>query len=189
LDETADFALLLRRLRAGDPTAADEVYRRFGPFIRAAVRRQLHPRLRARFDSLDFVQDVWASFLATPADRYAFENSQSLLAFLNRVAYNKVVEEFRGRFGTQKDDITRERSVDDESGDRDQLASRTPTPSQWAIAGEEWDRLLRQFPAGHRSVLLRLREGYTYEDIAAMTQVSVSTIERIVRRLKDLTQL
>jgi RNA polymerase sigma-70 factor (ECF subfamily) len=187
--DATEFPLLLAGLRTGDPTAAAVIYQRYGPFIRAAVRRQLHPRLRTRFDSLDFVQDVWASFLAIPADRYTFATPQALLAFLNRVAYNKVVEVFRQRFGTQKDDVTRESRVGDAEGGRDPFPSAAPTPSQWAVAGEVWERLLSQFPHGHRVVVERLREGYTHEDIARMANVSLSTVNRIVRRLKDLTGL
>src|SRR3954469_20772538 len=103
----------MARLRAGDPGALDALYREYGPFVRAAVRRQLHPRLRTRFDSLDFVQDVWASFLAIPADRYAFDNPQALLAFLTRMAHHRVIEVFRQRFETQKNDITREQPAGD----------------------------------------------------------------------------
>src|SRR5438445_4058176 len=95
MDDAAEFGRLLGGLRSGDPGAADELYRRYGGFIRAAVRRQLHDRLRTRFDSLDFVQDVWVSLLAVPADRYTFDSPQALLVFLNRVAYRKVVDVFR----------------------------------------------------------------------------------------------
>jgi RNA polymerase sigma factor (sigma-70 family) len=189
VDDLADFQRLLAGLRAGDPGAVDETYRRYGPFLRAVVRRQLHPKLRARFDSIDFVQDVWASFLAVPHDRFTFETPQALLGFLTSVAQNKVVEVFRKRFGTQKDDVTREQPVDEVEGGGDGLVSQAPTPSQWAVAGEEWERILSQFPAGHREVVRRLREGYTYEDIARMANVSVSTVNRVVARLKALTDL
>lgn len=188
-DESGEFAALVAGLKAGDPTAAREIYQRFEPFLRASVRRQLHPQLRSRFDSLDFVQDVWASFLAIPSDRYSFENPQSLLAFLHRVAYNKVVAVFRHRFESEKSSIQRERPLDANELSGDAIRSHAPTPSQWLIADEEWDRLMKQFPPGHRVILMRLREGYTYEDISRMGNVSVSTVDRIVRRLKSLTGL
>jgi RNA polymerase sigma factor (sigma-70 family) len=187
VDEPDDFRRLLAGLRAGDPAAVDEVCRRYGPFLRAAVRRQLHPKLRSRFDSIDFVQDVWASFLAVPQERYAFETPQALLAFLSRVARNKVIERFRQRFESEKDDVNREQAADEVAGGREALASVAPTPSQVAVAGEQWERILSQFPPGHQEVVRRLRDGYTYEDIARMANVSVSTVNRIVARLKSLT--
>jgi RNA polymerase sigma-70 factor (ECF subfamily) len=175
-----DIARLLVAFRAGEPDAAAELHALCGPTIRAAVRRHLHPRLRARFDSTDFEQDVWASFLATPADRCAFTTAGAIRGYLARVAHNKVVETFRQRFGTQKCDIARETAGDPE------LAARVPSPSQWAIAGEAWEKLLGRVPPGHRAVVERLREGHDHEEIARLTGVSLSTVNRIVRRLKDL---
>src|SRR5262249_28333571 len=156
---------LLTALRAGDPAARAEFYARYAPFIRAAVRRYLHPQLRSRFDSLDFVQDVWASFLALPSDRYTFATPQAVVRFLTRVAHNKVIEEFRRRFETQKHDITRELPAPPDDNPEEPPSS-IASPSQWAIAGEQWERLLSQIPPGHRVVVERLREGHNYEDIA-----------------------
>jgi len=188
VNELQEFRGLLAGLREGDPTAATELCRRYEPFIRAAVRRQLHHRLRTLFDSLDFVQDVWASFLAAPPDRYTFDSPQALLGFLRRVAHNKVVEVFRRRFETQKADATREVSVGDPADGGDP-PSPSPTPSQWVIAEERWEQLLGHFAVGHRVILERLREGHNNEDIARMANVSLSTVNRVVRRLKDLTRL
>ena len=58
--------------------------------------------------------------------------------------------------------------------------------SQVAVAGERWADWVRRLPPGHRAVLERLRDGHTHEEVAAMLNVSVRTVERIVRRLKDL---
>ena len=142
MEDGAAFAELVGGLRSGDPASVEALCRRYAPYIRAAVRRQLHPRLRTRFDSLDFVQDVWASFLAIPAERYAFDTPQALHAFLVQMASNRVIEVFRQRFQTQKNDIAREVAANDDSG-RDKLASRHPTPSQCAIAVEAWDHPLQ----------------------------------------------
>lgn len=188
MSATAELSSLIAGLKAGDPAAAAAAYERFGPVVRAAVRRQLHPQLRTRFDSLDFVQDVWASFLAAPPDRYSFESIPALVAFLNRVAFNKVMDVMRRRYGSENDGVAREAPAELAEAVGDRLRVRHPTPSQWAIAGEEWDRLLGEFPPSYRIILQRLREGYTYDDIARMAGVSVSTINRIVRRLKDLTR-
>ena len=188
MDDRRDIPELLAAFRAGEPAAGAELYALFAPLIRVAVRRRLHHRLRTRFDSLDFVQDVWASFLASPPDRHAFVTAEAVAGFLARVAHNKVVEVFRQRFGTQKNDIAREVSAAPSGADADPPA-RTPTPSQWAIAGEQWERLLRHIPPGHRAIVERLREGHNHEDIARLTNVSLSTVNRIVRRLKNLTGL
>lgn len=186
MDDDSDFAKLIERLRSGDPAAVDELCRRYGPFIQAVVRRQLHPRLRDRFDSLDFVQDVWASVLAIPPERFAFDSPEALAAYLRQIAANRVTEVFRQRFQTQKEDITRERS---DPSARDRVASRAPTASQRAIAAEEWERLVARFPTGQRPILERYRDGHKLEDIADEAGVSLSTINRVVGRLRSLAGL
>jgi RNA polymerase sigma-70 factor (ECF subfamily) len=189
VDDTGEFSRLVERLRAGDPAAAADLCRLYGTALRLAVRRRLHPGLRARFDSLDFVHDVWASVLATPPEQLAFETPYHLLGFLTRVASHKVIDRSRQRFGSRRTGGAQEIPID-EPGDDDwpgHLLGRDPTPSQWAIAGDELDRLLSQLPAGHRVIVHRLREGYSHHDIARLANVSVSTVSRVVRRLKELT--
>ncbi|MCE9567848.1 MAG: sigma-70 family RNA polymerase sigma factor [Planctomycetes bacterium] len=189
MDESQQFPRLMEGLRAGELWAAEELCRVYGPFLRAAVRRQLHPELRARFDSLDFVQDLWVSFLAIPRDRYSFESPNTLRQFLTQIVLNKVVDVYRQRFGSQKHDLNRELPLEEKTEGASGLepASSDPTPSQLAVAAEEWERILNRFPSGHRAVLIRLREGHGYEDIARMTGISQSTIKRIVRRLKEVS--
>jgi len=187
VDTKPDFERLLTDLRAGDPAAVAEVSRRYGGFLRAAIRRKLHPGLRARLDSMDVVQDVWASFLNLPADRLDFRNSDDLLKFLTQVAYNRTVELFRKRFETQRDDIHRELPLDALPGGREVFPGPTPTPSVCVSAGEEWERLLGQFPEPQRVILRRLQEGHDNRDIAKMANVSLATVNRVVRRLKDMT--
>jgi RNA polymerase sigma-70 factor (ECF subfamily) len=176
----------MARVRSGESEAYEELLVRYGDAVRMAVRRRLHDRLRTHYDSLDFVQDVWASFLALDLSRYRFADQDALVGFLCRVARNKVVEVFRRRFATMKSDIAREESPSLGGGSATGLLGREPTPSQFAVAGERWADLVRHLPEGHRAVLERLREGHTQEEVASLLNVSVRTVERIVRRLKDL---
>ena len=187
MNDDADFKQLVARLRAGDPAAIDTICRRYEVFLRVAVRRQLHPRLRARFDSIDVVQDVWLSFLAIPPDRLNFDTEQGLLGYLGQVAYHRVVDIFRQRFQTDKDDATREVESNAITPSPEWIVAQTPTPSVCVAANETWDKLLSQFPEGHRIILRQLRDGHDHQDIARQANVSLSTVNRVVRRLKELT--
>lgn len=182
-----DFEALMRRLRHGDAAAYDDLYVRYGSAIRRAVRQHLHSRLRPQFDSFDFVQDVWASFVALPVDQYTFADTDSLGRFLTRVARNKVIEVYRRRFRTRGYDIRREQVVAPTPAvPEPAVIDRGPSPSQVAMAGERWEVMSRMLPDGHRAILERLSEGHTHEDVAEQLGVSVRTVERVVRRLKDL---
>jgi RNA polymerase sigma-70 factor (ECF subfamily) len=183
VNDAAEFARLMAGLRAGDAAAIAEIARRYGPALRAVVRRHLHPDLRPRLDSIDVVQDVWASFVAIPADRLTFRDPSALVAYLKTVAFHRVVDVYRQRFETQKDDIARETPGEPDSRAR----VCTPTPSMCVSAGEEWERLVSLFPEGQRVILRRLREGHDNRDIARLANVSLSTVNRVVKRLKELT--
>lgn len=182
-----EFDRLVREWRAGDPAALEELIARYSGYIRVAVRRRLNDRLRTEYDSLDFVQDVWASVVALPAGRCDFPTPAALVQFLTRVASNKVIDVTRRRLDPRLGDARREVGLP--AGETPAVADRGPTPSQWAAGNEAWDRLLAGVPDGHRAVLQRLRDGYTHEEIARQTGVGVRTVERIVRRLKDRSEV
>src|SRR5579871_2901574 len=156
-DAPDDFGSLMRRVREGCPEAAREVFDRFSPHVRRVVRRHLAQRLRRQYDSHDFLQAVWASFFTTPADRYAFDRPEDLVNFLARVATNKVVDAFRSRTATQKNDVGREESARPMTDAADP-PGREPTPSQLAIAEERWELLLRGQSPEYRRVLELFRQ-------------------------------
>src|SRR5438067_4173326 len=85
-------AMLLERLHQGDLAAAEQVFVRYEPALRMLVRRQLSARLRAKFDSVDVVQSVWADLLGLfrQADQ-RFTDVDHLQAFLITATRNRFV--------------------------------------------------------------------------------------------------
>jgi RNA polymerase sigma-70 factor (ECF subfamily) len=183
-DSQDEFATLMHRLEEGSADAARELFERYGPHIRRVVRRKLHQKLRSKFDSLDFVQDVWASFFAATDRPRRFEQPAALIAFLVRVAHNKVVATFRQRFQTDKYNVNRERSLDSAVVGPTDLAAREPSPSQLAVAREQWDRLLKGQPPHYQRILVLLRQGRTHEEIARELDVNERTVRRVIQKLK-----
>jgi RNA polymerase sigma factor (sigma-70 family) len=174
-----DFRALLDRLRDGDQSAARELVERYGAYLLYVIRRRLHHRLRRQFDSQDFVQDVWASFFASPPDKDIFETPDQFINFLQRLASNKTAEAARNRLQGKTRNIAREeRSLDKYD---EELLSRNPTPSTIAMSREEWARLLGGLPRLYRHILIRRREGQTCAQIALELCLS----ERTVRRVTD----
>jgi DNA-directed RNA polymerase specialized sigma24 family protein len=182
-----EFGQLMERVRLGCPAAVREVLQRYGGHIRAVVRAQLHHRLRPQFDSIDFQQDVWASFFCGAPKGYKFKSPEALIRFLSEMAHNKVVEVFRARMLSFKHDLNRECSLDHvPAGEKaPEIASRHPTPSQVAMAKEEWDRLLNKQPVHHRRILELLRLGHTHEEIARQLCLSSKMVQRVIHSLKQ----
>src|SRR5277367_1887044 len=102
---SASFRELLHRVLDGSEDAARQLQEQYGEYIIMAVRRRMPRRLRSKFDSVDFVQDVWASFFRT-AERQ-FSSPDHLVAYLTRMAQNKVVDAARAGLDTFKRDVLR----------------------------------------------------------------------------------
>jgi RNA polymerase sigma-70 factor (ECF subfamily) len=179
-----DFTLLMQRLNSGDQSAAQELFERYGPHIHRVVRRKLNHKLRSKFDSLDFVQDVWTSFFTDRERPCEFTRPEALVAFLANMAYHKVVDAFRQRVQTRKYDLNREHSLDSSTvSPEGALVARQPTPSQVAVAKERWDLLLEGQPSRYREILERLREGNTHEEVARELGLNEKTVRRVIKRV------
>jgi RNA polymerase sigma factor (sigma-70 family) len=184
MTESQLFARLMERMRSGCPDAARELFDRYSPHIRKAVRRRLHQRLRTQYDSLDFTQAVWASFFAVPPDRHTFNTPDDLLGFLAQVASNKVTEVFRQRLQTDKYNLNREVPLGEDDRERPaEPRAGQPTPSQVAMANERWERLLAGQPDHFRRVLELRRQGHTHQEIARQLGVTTKVIQRLLRKL------
>lgn len=181
------FDVLMKRLRDGSQAAARELLEFYGDHVYRAVRRRLNRQMRAKFDSQDFVQAVWASFFADLNVISNFDRPESLIAFLARVASNKVIDECRRRMKAQKRDIERDQPIEDsEFGTQSSsLAAEQPTASEVAIAKEQWSRLVDGQPTHYRKILELRAEGSTYNEIAQSLGVNEKTVRRVIIRLSE----
>jgi RNA polymerase sigma-70 factor (ECF subfamily) len=137
-DEYCEF---IRRIRAGDEHAAEELVRRYEAEIRLEVRgwlRLRNPGLRRVFDSMDICQSVLASFFARAAvGDFDLEEPPQLIRLLVGMARKKVAEQAR-HHQRQRRDVRR---VGDESPDEKGVAATDQTPSRLASGRE----LLQKF--------------------------------------------
>jgi RNA polymerase sigma factor (sigma-70 family) len=176
----------LQRVREGSEEAARELVNRYGDVIRRSVRRALDDSLRAKFDSLDFVQLVWSSFFRDRDVLDRFQSPQDLVAFLVGVTHNKVGMEARRRLASAKYNINRERSLDGRSaGKAETLVDPQPTPPELAIAHECWQQMLQDQPQHYRQIVEMRLQGYTYRDIAHSLHLAECTVRRFVKRLDE----
>src|ERR1700722_1272147 len=179
----AEFNDLMQRVLAGSETAAEEFFRDYEPYLLHAVRRRLDKRLRSQFDSLDFAQDVWASFFADRPDKRAFAQPGDLVAFLTEVAPNKVLDANRQRLGTRKYNVRLEESLDDSAAfDKDRLMGQEPTPSQALSKEEEWSQFLRKQPLVYRRIFILLREGKEPAETPRELGIPPRTVLRAMQR-------
>jgi RNA polymerase sigma-70 factor (ECF subfamily) len=137
--ETDDFADLMRRVRAGDADAAEEVWRRYEPVLRREVRLRLRdPRLRRLFDEADICQSVMASFfLRATAGEYEIAGPEQLRHLLAQMGRNKLATQAR-RHHAQRRDVRRLEQLAEGEGT---AANAGPSPGS-VLA---WQELLQKF--------------------------------------------
>jgi len=178
------FQSLMEQIAAGSEAAVERLLTLYGNHLCRAVRRRLNRALRPKFDTSDFVQAVWASFFCDRGQLARFEHSGQLVAFLPRMANNKIVDECRHRLETKKADVTRERSLAADGSEEMELPGREPRPSQIAIMHEQWEQMRGGVPSEYREILDLRAAGETLEEIALRLGVNERTVRRVLRRLR-----
>jgi RNA polymerase sigma factor (sigma-70 family) len=178
---------LFARARSGDDAAWEELFRKCYPKLIRAVRRKLEPQMRSVFDSTDFASDVMKS-LAANAGRLDFPSFNSLLAFLETVAKQKVIDEYR-KAHTLKRDISRQCALAVNNSDDAHpigVASADPTASQVAQATEVHERLVSGQKEPEQRAAIELKEqGYTLPEIAKETGWHLRKVQRFFKDLEE----
>ncbi len=186
--DSNEFRDLIHHACDGSEDAAWELVEQYGEAIRRAVRRALNPKLRSKFDSLDFVQVVWSSFFRQRDKLHRFETPEQLVAFLVVMARNKVGMEARRRFLTEKYNVNKERPLEEKQVHHSVgLEDHKPGPLDVAIARERWNELLRDQPEHYRKIIQLRLQGHTCQGIADTLQVAESTVRRFLKRLSRET--
>ena len=125
--EGSSFDELIRRVRAGEAGATEELVRRYEPSIRLVVRARLtDPNLRRLFDSMDICQSVFASFfLRAAAGEYQLEQPAQLIRLLETMARNKLIKQAEKEQAGRRDCRRRDPAGLDEGA----VAADDPSPS------------------------------------------------------------
>jgi RNA polymerase sigma factor (sigma-70 family) len=170
---------LLARLCTGDKEAAEQVFIAFEPYLRTAIRRQLPVPLRAKFDSTDILQSVWADALRGFRDAgWRFVDADHLRGFLFVATRNRMIDRLRKHRAA----LAREQSLDGNHADY-MPAAPGPRPSELAQAADMWKQIQAQCPTEHRPILELKRQGFSLAEIAEHTGFHPDSVRRILRTL------
>jgi len=131
----------------------------------------------------DLVQDVFFRILRY---RQTYNEAQSFVAWMYRIARNAGVDNARKRRGEVVDI--------DEFAERREAASTQPNPEQTAVRRQDLAllrRALDMLPPDKRELLILSRfEGMKYEDIAQVLGCEVATVKvRVFRAVRALEQI
>jgi RNA polymerase sigma-70 factor (ECF subfamily) len=180
--------------RTADSERPLEEYR---DYLRLLARLQLSPRLRAKLDASDIVQQA---LLQAHEGRTQFrgQSEAEWLAWLRAILANALAAAAR-RFGTEARDLSRERPLEAELGLSSSrlgalLVADQSSPSERAVRCEELLRLahaLARLPGGQRRVIeLHHLKGLPVAEVARlMDRTRPAVVGLLFRGLKKLREL
>lgn len=149
----------VRKAQAGDVDAFGVLYRTHAPAVYALCRRMVH----AEQDARDLVQDI---FVRAWEKLATFRGESTLGTWLHRLGVNVILEHLRA---ARRDALRFVDDVADEVPARGASEARTDAAIDVAAA-------LDRMPNGARVVLvLHDIEGYSHDEIAAMTGIAPGT--------------
>jgi RNA polymerase sigma-70 factor (ECF subfamily) len=195
---TTDTERLLRRAADGDEAARDQLLQRYRRRLRRMVAVRFDPRLTARVDPSDVVQETLTE-AAAQLPRYLRDRPLPFYPWLRQMALRRLIELHRRHVQARRRTVMREAAAGDvRDGSAlalaERLAGRPSSPSARLQRNERRERVraaLAALPEPDREVLvLRILEGLPTRDTAAVLEISeVAVRSRQVRALERLKAL
>jgi RNA polymerase sigma-70 factor, ECF subfamily len=181
---------LLERATRGDKAALNALLELHREELRRMVAARLDPRLAARVDASDVVQDALLE-ASRRLDRYLLQRPLPYLAWLRQIVDERIITTHRHHISSQRRSIRREEyrlEVPDESVDWliGSLFARDTSPSDRAIRREGDEHLMQAVaslpPKDREVVAMRHIEQLSTAAIAAALGISEAAVKsRLVR--------
>jgi RNA polymerase sigma-70 factor (ECF subfamily) len=163
---------LLGRARAGDQSALTEIFARHRVRLRRMVEMRLDPRLQARIDASDVIQDAYLE-VATRLQEYLHQPTLPLFLWLRLVVGERLATLHRQHLGTQMRDAGREVSL---------YRGALPTASSAALAAQLLGKHTSPTEAAVRAErVLRLQDALNALDPIDREVLSLRHFEQLSR--------
>jgi RNA polymerase sigma-70 factor (ECF subfamily) len=193
-----DTDVLLDQAANGDESAVNVLLARHKPRLRHMVHVRMDPRLSARLDPSDIVQDALAeAHRRFPA--YLEKREIPFYPWLRTIAWEKLLQMHRQHIFAERRTVRREVAQIGIAGDSkmmlvDRLAARAVSPSEQLVREELLARLEHAIsllsPRDHEVIVLKHLEDMTFSEAAAilnLTEEGVrSRYRRAIERLHSL---
>lgn len=193
--DSAETEALLRQVAEGDRQAFDRLFARHREYLRRLAELRLDPKLRARVDPSDVVQETHLEALRR-LKTYLDARPMPFRLWLRQIAHDRTLKARRTHVGTARRDASREVPLPERSSMllAHHLLSRGSSPSK-QMDRRELARRLREavarLPEPDREVIvLRHFEGLSNQEVAFLLEVDPATAsKRHGRALLKLHQL
>ena len=180
--DSAETCNLLDQVEKGNQRALEKLLERHRPDLRAFIAVRLDPRLAARLDPSDVVQEAQLEVVRR-MDDFLSRRPMPFYVWLRKTAYQRLLD-LRRHHRRGRRSVEREAALPERSSlllARPLLAGAA-SPSQQAQARELAERVARavaDLPAADQEVLLmRHGEGRPFEEIAHLLELSAAAARK-----------
>jgi len=189
---------LLQLIRSGQAEATNRLLARHRPYLLRLIEVRLDPKMRARVDPSDVVQEAQLE-ASRRLDDYLKQPALPFRLWLRQIAYDRLLMLRRHHVGAARRTVERDLPLPDRSSLVlvQQLVAAGSGPSQQLIKREFVRRVreaVNQLPEGDREVLvLRNLEGLSNQEAAELLHMDPATASRrygraVIRLRKILLQ-
>jgi RNA polymerase sigma-70 factor (ECF subfamily) len=193
--ETPETMAWLCALRGGKPAALAELYEHYRPRLRQMVRLRMDPRLAARVDPSDVLQEAFVD-AARQVSNYLKDPQVVFYVWLRGLAWKRLLKLQREHLGAQRRAVSREVALPGNSSIRlgQQLLAQGSSPSK-AMMQRELQQRVRHAMAGlppedREVILLRKFEAMSNIEVAQALGLSEAAASmrygRAIYRLKEV---
>lgn len=201
MDEDATTERLIERIRQGDLSAAGELVNLHRERLWRMVTFRLDPRLCARLDASDVVQEALAEAVQRLPD-YVRQRPLPFYPWLRRITWQTIIHLQRWHLDRQKRSVLKERDLCLPVTELSrielarQLAVSTSGPSKSMRREEQAARVQQAIkylrPSQREVLLLRYVELLSVREVAAVLHISEAAVKmrhiRALERLRDLLE-
>ncbi len=193
--DSSETTRLLEQVRDGDRDAFEKLFARHRPYLRQVVSLRLDPKLRARVDASDVVQETHLEAVRRLPD-YLERRPMPFRLWLRKTAYERLLMIQRHHVDAQRRAVGREVALPDRSSLQlfGQLLAAGSTPSQ-QLSRAELARRVRQAVARLADIdkeilLMRNLEGLSNHEVAQVLEIApAAASQRYGRALLRLRKL
>jgi RNA polymerase sigma-70 factor (ECF subfamily) len=174
--DSAETQGLLEQASAGDTSAFERLFTRHQPYLQQLVELRLDPRLRARLDPADIVQEAHMEAFRR-LNVYLEKRPMPFRLWLRQIACDHAAKARRHHLGRARRSLGREAALPEQSSlmFAEKLIALGSTPSQQLDRRELARRLhaaLAKLPESDREVILmRHFEGLSNQEVACLLAI------------------
>lgn len=171
---------LFKRYLEGDEAAATTIYDRFADRLRQVAMKQIGSRLGQRTGADDALQSAFRTFFVRARNgQFSVSQSGQLWRLLARITDHKIMNLAEKHTAACRD--MRREAV---AGFEHECSAKDGLPEVVVILQDEIDSLVEQLSPRDGEVLCLWLTGASASDIGKLVTTSVSTVRRVIARVK-----